>query len=416
MKKAVTFLVLILVMIAPTITFAMVMDVSIAGPNDLLSLKNGIEKSVPARCIARGIPIEKYGKLTISISKLGDAISYDALLDTNPPRAFHKDLKDVSALSATIDEMITALFEQTVKPQAIKPVPYGEISGKEGAPEIKLPFYAMSIASIGEKLYVSDAKTLYEIKDEKPSPIWEAPGKNEILRIFTYGESIIVLTKIMNSCKSFLVAGTQTKERWNQAVIPLGNGLVSSNLIFNSTFGVSSYEWSKVKQIKGASVMFPEGLDFISAVQSEATPAATGSRIISYNRKDIMVMSSAGTIIWTDSASVGNSPQFVEDLRVDRGFTGSEPLSRYYLKPRIVMLGDKLVTLRNYQGSARIVSGFNLFEYAQLLVYTPDGNDFSISELARFPESYCTDIALSNGKIAALIVKDKYTNVQFFGL
>jgi hypothetical protein len=390
--------------------------VEITGPQELTSLKSGIEKSVIARCIARGIALEKYQKISITINKLGDIISYDALLDTKPVRAFHKDLKDTSALSATIDEMIDAFFFEAGKPQVTGIQPPTALTAQEIAPKIMLPFIATSIAAIDDRIYVSDTKTVYELKGEKASALWEAPGKNEILRIYPYGESIIVLVKLMNDCRTFMISGKETKERWSKAVIPLGSGLISSNLTFNTIYGTIPYAWSKATQVAGSSPQIPDGLDVISSLSSDAMTSSTGIMIFSYNPKGTMVVSDGKSILWTDDTNAGNSPQFIEDLPVDRGDAGRDPIIRYYLKPRMVPFGSEIVTFRNSLGSTRIVSGLNLFEYSQVLAYTRTGDSFTKNELATFPESYCPDITVIQGKIAALLVKNKLTYVQFLGL
>ena len=123
MRKILPVLSFMVCLLVPSLAFSMEATVEITGPQELTSLKSGIEKSVITRCIAKGIALDKYQKITISLSKLGDIISYDALLDTKPARAFHKDLKDTSALSATIDEMIDVIFFETGKPQAAEQKP-----------------------------------------------------------------------------------------------------------------------------------------------------------------------------------------------------------------------------------------------------------------------------------------------------
>jgi hypothetical protein len=416
MRKILPVLTFMVCLLVPALAFSMEATVEITGPQELTSLKSGIEKSVITRCIAKGIALEKYQKITISLSKLGDIISYDALLDTKPARAFHKDLKDTSALSATIDEMIDAIFPEAVKLQVAEPQISKAPTGQESAPKIMLPFIATSIAAIGDRIYVSDAKTVYELKSEKTYPLWKAPGNNEILRIYPYGESIIVLAKLMNDCTTFMISGKETKERWGKAVIPLGNGLVSTNLTFNRIYGTIPYLWSKATQVAGSSPQIPDGLDVISSLSSEGITSSTDTRIITYNPKGTMVVSNGKSIIWADDTNAGNAPQFIEDLPVDRSYTGGDPVIRYYLKPRMVMLGSKIITFRNSQGTTRIVSGLNLFEYSQVLVYTQTGDDFTKNELATFPDSYCPDIIVIQGKIAALLVKNKVSFVQFLGL
>ncbi len=94
--------------------------------------------------------------------------------------------------------------------------------------------------------------------------------------------------------------------------------------------------------------------------------------------------------------------------------TGPQELSS--LKTGIeksVVPGERIVTFRNSQGMAKLVSGLNQPEFSQVLAYTPSGNDFTKEEPATFPESYCTDIVLAQVKIAVLIVKDKGTMCIF---
>jgi hypothetical protein len=416
MRKIISIISFVVCLFVPSLVFCLATAVDITGPQELSSLKTGIEKSITTRCIAKGIALEKYQKLTVTISKLGDVISYDALLDTKPERAFHKDLKDISALSATIDEMIAALFTEASKPQAAPVPPAKTTIGQESALKVELPFVATSIASLGDKIFVSDKKTVYELKGEKTSPLWKAPGSNEILRIYPYGDSIIVLTKIINNCRSFRIQGTEMKERWDNAVIPLGSGLISTSLKFlDRNFGIISYAWSQPKQVSGTSPQLPEKLDILSATSVEVKTRPSGYEVFSYNSKNNLTVTDGKSIVWTDDTIAGITPQFIEDVFVDRE-EQSEPPARFYLKPRIISLGDKTVTFRNSQGLAKIVSGLNMFEFSQVLLYTPSANDFAKEELATFPNSYCPDIAVVQGKIAVLVVKDNGTFVQFLGL
>ena len=263
---------------------------------------------------------------------------------------------------------------------------------------------------------MSDTKTLYELKGEKTSLLWRAPGNNEILRIYPYGESILVLAKLLNDCRTFMILGKETKERWSKAVIPLGSGLVSSNLNFDRVYGDIPYIWSKATQVAGTSPQIPDGLDVVSSLSSEAMTASTGTRIFTYNPKGTMVVSDGKSILWTDDTSAGNAPQFIEDLPVDRSNSGDEPIIRYYLRPRMVTIGSKIITFRNGQGTTKMISGLNLFEYSQVLAYTQTGDNFTKDELATFPDNYCPDIAVIQGKVAALLVKNNVTYVQFLGL
>ncbi|HVN70611.1 MAG TPA: hypothetical protein VMU10_01200 [Desulfomonilia bacterium] len=415
MKKFISTFSFLSLLLVPASAFCMEVSVEITGPQELSSLKSGIEKSVVTRCITRGIALEKYGKLTINISKLGEITSYDALLDTKPAKAFHKDIKDTSALSATMDEMINALFIESGKTQAAPVQPAAPPLGQEVAPKIRLPFIAVSIASTGDKIFVSDEKTVYELKGEKASPLWKAPGKNEILRIYPFGDSLIVLAKIINECRSFRIKGSETKERWDKAVFPLGKGLVSTDITFDKIYGTIPYVWSKPSQITGSSPRIPHGFDTISAVTADMKISAGGEAVISYNLEDKLSISDGKSVLWTDDTLAGHTTLFIEDEYKDRR-EESEPPARYYLEPRISVLGDKIITYRNGQGMAKVVSGLNLFDFSQVLVYTPAGSEYTQNELATFPESYCPDAILFQGKVAALIVKNKSTYIQFLGL
>jgi len=418
MKKVRILLPVLVCLFLSSEAFSMQTSVEITGPQELRSLKEGIEKSVTARCIARGIAVDTFGKLTITISKLGDTISYDALLDTKPPKAFHKDLKDASTLSATMDEMIIALFGDAQKAQTPPILPKKEPQVQGNGQEIKLPLQAISITAVGDKLFICDKKTVYDLTNLN-TPVWQAPGNNEILRLYTYGESIIVLTKIMNNFRSFTITGTGVvNEQWSRAVIPFGSGLISTDIIFNRELGAIPYTWSNPKQERGSSPQIPEGLDILSALSFETKAASAGFMTISYNHADTMVIRDGKSTICTEDKSVGNSPQFLDDTKVERDYTGSEPNLRYYLKPRIALVEGTFFSPRNSLGSTKIVAGLNLFESALIFAYKANAADgeFTKSELASFPDGYCTDIAVSGGRIVALVVKGKFTYVQFIGL
>jgi len=415
MKKFISTFSFLFIMLVPASVFCMDVVVEITGSQELNSLKSGIEKSVIARCITRGIVLEKYGKLTITISKLGDIISYDALLDTKPAKAFHKDIKDTTALSSTMDEMIKALFIESGGPNIATVKPVAPPLGQEIAPKIKLPFAAVSLASIGEKMFVSDEKTIYELKGEKVSPLWKAPGENKIIRIYPYGDSIIVLAKITNEFRTFRIQGSETKERWNKAVFPLNKGLVSTDITFGKIYGTTSYEFSKPSQITGSSPQIPNGFDTISSISADMKISVGGEVVISYNLENKLSISDGKSVLWTDNTLAGKTPMFIEDEYKDLG-EQIEPPARYYLEPRISVLGDNIITFRNGQGMTKVISGLNLFNFSQVLVYTKEGSEYIQNELASFPESYCPDAIIVQGKVAALIVKNKSTYIQFLGL
>ena len=112
MKRAVLCLLLpfLIITLFTSVACAEEVQISIIGGEDLTSLAPGIKQTVTARCIAKGVNLDDYPGFSISILQMGDALSFDAILATTPPRAFHSDLTDKSGMSAAIDEMITKLF------------------------------------------------------------------------------------------------------------------------------------------------------------------------------------------------------------------------------------------------------------------------------------------------------------------
>ena len=416
MRKTLSVLTFMVCLCIPAMAQAMEVIVEITGPQELSALKDGIGKTIVTRCIARGIPVERFSRLSVTISTLGDVISYDALLDATPPKAFHKDIKEMSAISPAIDEMITAIFSGTGAVPAV-PAPSGKpAAGQESGPGVRLPFIPTSIAAAGERIFVSDEATVYELSGEKAKPLWKARGNNVILRIYPYGDDLIVLAKLMDGFKTYHIRGSEIIEQWNKAVIPLGSGLVSSTLAFDRIFSPQPFQWSQAARVAGSPPQIPEGLDFMSSLAAELVQSATGPEIISYNASGRLTINNGGTTVWTDEDSTSITSQYIDEGRRSGGsFEGDLP-ARYYVRPRIVASGGRIITFRNGQGAAGMVSRLNVFEKAQIIAYSPSGGEFSREVLTEFSKSYCVDIAIAQEKAAALIVQGKSAYVQFIGL
>ncbi|HPS92910.1 MAG TPA: hypothetical protein PK600_00405, partial [Deltaproteobacteria bacterium] len=58
--------------LVPSLSSAMEVSLDITGAQELSSLKTAIEKSIMARSVAKGVALEKFGKLSVTISKLGN--------------------------------------------------------------------------------------------------------------------------------------------------------------------------------------------------------------------------------------------------------------------------------------------------------------------------------------------------------
>jgi hypothetical protein len=412
MKKFIFILCMSVLFSVPASSHAIEVSADVTGIQDSGSLKAGIEKTVITRCVSRGIQLEGYKKLTITISKLGDTLSYDALLDSTPPRAYHKDLKDMSTISGTIDEMIGTIFESAPKflvppPQAVLVPPAAALASpqKNFKTMAKLPLIATSIALLGERIFISDTNKVYELKGDKTSPIWQTPGKIEVLRMYPFNDTLIVLGKLNDrDLRTFKIKNGKVIERWDRAVFPIGSSLVSSDFVTDQDISGRSFAWMPSKQVSGTLTQVPAGLDMICAVSPDSP--ADASQIISYDPNDRLTIYKGKEMIWKSDTGAGIVPSYLEDLR-------PMPPTRYYLKPRIILTGGKIVTFWNDQGFGKMISRVPIFNESNIFVYTATGdNEFEKTTVANFPDSYCSDITLISGKVAALVVKEKKTYLQ----
>jgi len=225
-----------------------------------------------------------------------------------------------------------------------------------------------------------------------------------------------VLTRIMDGCRTYVVRGTQIGEQWNTPVIPLGSGLVSSTLRFDRTFSPLPFQWSRAARVAGSSPQIAPDLDFISSITGEIVPSAAGPEIISYDASGRLTVANGKTVLWTAADGTSITPQYVDEDRSAGGNDERDIPARYYFKPRIALSGDRIITFRNGQGLAGMVSRLNVFEKAQVIRYYPAGEDFAREVLTEFADGYCVDIAVSPHGAAALIVQGKSAYVQFIGL
>lgn len=417
MRRILTALTLLACLGIPATIFAMEAVVEISGPPELTALKEGIEKTITTRCIARGIPVESLSRLSVTISALGDVISFDALLDTAHPMAFHRDMKDVSGISLTLDEMIGALFPGTGASAATQAIQNGPDTGKEQAPRIKLPFSPTSIASEGDRIFLSDEHTLYELIGEKTSPLWKAPGNNEILRIYTRNGSILVLVKRSSSLQTFLIRNAAMERRWDKAVIPVGSGLVSTGITFDRNFDTSGYRWTRASREEGTPPVIPEGHDILSAAAARVFTAVSGTQVLSYNPSGRLTITEGSSTRWTDDEKAGITPLYIESPQRKEGVHSETELpDRYSLRPRIVASESGIVTFRNDQGLGGMLTRMNLFESARILRYRVSGDDLKQTVLGTIEKGFCIDIAVVRNRAAALIVHGNSAYVQFIGL
>ncbi|MGC9324705.1 MAG: hypothetical protein ACP5G0_08175 [Desulfomonilia bacterium] len=381
---------------------AMDIAVDITGPDDLTALKPGIEKTVLARCISRGIPLEEYSSLNVSISTLGTIISFDALLDSTPPRAFHKDLEDQAGISPAIDEMIDVLFTGEIKEKKPRVPPSTGLTFSA----IKLPFTGTSLVSLNGRLYASDRDAVYRLQGEKPEPVWKSPGHSTILRLYPHGETLLAVTELRNELTTYQILGTG-EETWRGAVIPLGAGLLSTEPMYDPDIEQGSYTWTTAIPLEGSPLVLPKRLDPLSAVAGEIFPAIAGDEIVSFTRAGRLSIAQTDTTFWTSGNDLGIIPIYIEYTKRKR----DESPVRYYLRPKILLRDGTITTFRNDQGMAELFRHTTVFTKAEILSYRCADADCDQTVLLSVDNAYCADLTLHEGTLLALIVKKRSCSV-----
>jgi hypothetical protein len=417
MKKITMIAIVAALLVFPLLVYAMETVVEIRGPEDITRMKAGIEKSIPARCIAKGIDLSKYDRLTITIAKPGESISFDAILKAEPSKAFHKDLKNQDGLSATIDEMIDDLFGPR-QPVAIATPPMA----KDLEPWIKpidLPFTATSITTLGDTIFISDRTTIYILKDDKPMVWWKAPGRDEIFRLYSYKGSIIALTKHWDDAfLTYRITDGKTAHEWLNAVVPMGDGLISAVLKIAPDNTYQSNRWTSATLVEGTPPKLPLNTDIIAIVIQDLYPKLQGPEIIDFNSTGRLAISSGKETIWQSETIFEKLPLNLEqEYVINGGGKGDSEIQtmteHYNLPPRIMVVGRTIITIDNGQGLVGVLSNVKFFKSSRILGYTWTGSDFEDSVLAKAQMGYFADIAVLKDRLLALIIQEKGTMLTF---
>ena len=414
MKRAVLCLLLpfITIMFFSSFACAGEVQVSIIGGDDLTSLAPGIKQTVTARCIARGVNLDDHPGLSISILQMGDALSFDAILGTTPPNAFHTDLTDKSALSSAIDEMITKLFFTTPavqqQPQTVPAAPQQSGQTRE---DIRLPFIATSLTVLDAGIYISDETTIYILKDAQVEPWWQATGKNRIFRIYTHKDSIIALVKRGNIFNTYQIKGGEILQHWNTAVIPIGTSLVSSQITSDTDMPNGINKWAELSKVAGDLPLLPEGVDIPTVALGDILPSHHGLETISFNRSNYLTINSSDKTIWSSETALSTLPLYLEqDIYAD------DPPVRYYMRPRILVQDGEIITIQNDRGMSKIFGNVILFDGADILAFSAENSDFEDRSLTHIRKYFCADIAIHDKTLIALVIKKKESAVRFIDL
>jgi len=414
MKRTILILpfALILLMFFISTSYAAEPKIEIMGSDELVSLKPGIKQSIIARCISKGVNLDTYPELSVTIFQLGDIISFDAVLDSQPPRAFHSDLGKTSELSEAIDNMITAIFNASLTSQQDRlPVQKEPGSLRQAHQEIDLPFIAVSVVVHKGSIYVSDDKNIYILKDNKAHPWWSTPNREDIFRLYSYQDAIVALVQRAKDFNTYLIDQDKTVQHWKRPVIPVGGSLASSQITSDADIPDGINLWSKPSYLDETRLQVPDNTDFLSLTLGEVVAEKLNEEALSYDRKACLTVSTAGEVIWSSSNKFSPLPLFIEkDLNTD------DPPARYYMMPRILAYNGEIVTIRNDRGMSKIFGNIIMFNGFKVLAFSHQGLRFEDRTLVQMSKYYCADIAIYDRSLLALIIAKDSSFVQIVDL
>jgi len=412
--KLYIFTIVFFIIALPYNVIAINIVVDIIGDEGFEAIKPGIEKSILTRCISRGIVIEDFNDLSVTISRMGKIVSYDAILDTNPPKAFHKDLKDKAGLSAAIDEMIQVLFNDTppaIEPQKAEETEHVHPVTGQGPPETKidLDFIPTSIVISGQTIFISDDKNIYILKDGVVESYWKMPGSDRIFRLYAYNDAIIILAARREKFVSYMIEGNKEVTKWNSAVVPFNGCLLSAQLESDTDLPDFINRWTRATALDGASSDIYNGLDISSALIHDLLPAYDGMETAFYNKNGQIGIMSGAEIVWSSETSMGITALFIENK-------GEGSNERFYMKPRILASNGKMYSFSNIQGMSKLFRNINLFVSSQVIEFNQSDSEFTEKKLLSVKNAYCADIVLHGGRILALFVKKEKSFVQYIDI
>ncbi len=428
MKKSSACLVLLLsLLIASGTAHAFTVVVEMTGAEDFVGLKEGIQKTITARCLANNVAGQAGETLSVSLVQLGETISFDAVLDSKPPRAFHRDVGSRGEISGVIDQMIGEIFTVAASaPPAWSGAPSAapaedaliEIPAPPAAESgIELPFVATSMAALGGTLYVSDEKTLYRMEGNVAVPCWSPPGTARIYRLYPYRDSLLAVTNRRDSFITYQIRDSKTVQSWERCVVPLGGTLVMSRLLTDSILPDGTNYWEEPATVNGEGYAFPQGFDFVSAWTADIYPGQEGSELVAFDKLGRLTILNGSDRLWVSDTKVASLPLYFENktgaVKMEKK---DGPDSRYYLMPRMLEHRGGIITIANDQGLMRFLRNVKLYNSSRILVFSPDKTGFSERDLAVVRKHYCADIALDRDDLIILIVKKSTSLIRRIGL
>jgi hypothetical protein len=422
-KTSICLVLLALLIMSGTTIHALEIAVEITGDEDFVRLKDGIQKTIAARCIAGNVAQEADKTLSVSLIQLGKIISFDAVLDSQPPQAFHRDMNSHGEISGVIDQMIGEMFTGAARAPgapAGKPAAAQESLIEIQAPPaaeagIEVPFLATSMAVLGGTIFVSDAKTLYRLEGSDAVPCWSPPGTARIYRLYPYRDSLLVITNRRDSFHTYQIRDLKTVQDWERCVVPLGDTLVSSRLMTDLLLPDGVNYWEEPATLSNEAYAFPKGFDFVSAWTADIYPSQGGPELVAFDRIGRLTVLNGKNPLWVSDTKLATLPLYFESTQHFERKT-DEPDARYYLMPRMLAHNGSIITIANEQGVMKFLRNVKLYSSSRILSFSPDKSGFSERDLAIIRNHYCADIALDQGSLIVLVVKKSTSLIQRIGL
>ncbi len=413
MKRSFICLFFLLFFIYSSPSHAIEVVVEMTGAEDFVQLKDGIQKTIAARCLAANALPGDGATLSVSLMQLGETISFDAVLGSQPPRAFHRDLGSRGEISGIIDQMIEKMVIDPDRAAAVPSparVPEEKPLVEVAAPPtiesgIELPFVATSLAMLGRTVFVSDSKTLYRMEGERAVPCWSTPGSARIYRIYPYQDSLLIVTNRRESFHTYQIRDFKIVQSWERCVIPLGDTLVVSRLMTNLMFSDGVNYWEDPVTGAGEAYEFPQGFDFVSARAADVVPSQSGLETIAFDKLGRVTLLNGKNPLWASETKLATLPLYFES-KVD------EPDARYYLMPRILPYESGVITIANEQGPWKFLRNVKYYESSRILMLDPGSSGDGERDLVTIRNHYCADIALDEGDLIVLVVKKSTSLMQ----
>ena len=411
MKRPFICLFFLSLLIASSPSRAIEVVVEMTGPEDFVQLKDGIRKTITARCLAADASPGDEAALRVSLIQLGETISFDAVLDSQRPKAFHRDVGSRGELSGVIDLMIEELLVGKTRPTAVpSPAPEEKPLVEVAAPPpiesgIELPFIATSLAVLEGTVFVSDGKTLYRMEGDRAVPCWNTPGSARIYRIYTYRDSLLAVANRRESFHTYRIRGSETVQNWERCVIPLGDTLVMSRLMTDPMLSDGVNSWENPVTNTGEAYEFPQGFDFVSAQVADVVPSQSGLETIAFDRLGRVTLLNGKNPLWTSEAKLATLPLYFKNKV-------NGPDARYYLMPRILPYENGVITIANEQGPWKFLGNVKYYSSSRILMLDPGKSGDNERDLVTIRNHYCADIALDEGGLIVLVVKKSTSLMQ----